>query len=110
MNGVTAVSADDVLSNSSPSAMVLSGSTTAVLWSDVTCCGALALIVIVLDVPLMIAPLMQLTTPEFWLHVNAAPGPTPASAAETNTSPTGSTSRTVTFNAGSVPVLPICRL
>src|SRR5262249_51371809 len=109
----TTVSAESVLLNSSPSGIVLSGSTTAVLWrpgAGTRKFGAVAVMAIVRAFPTppprIVAP-AQLTTPPAWLHVNAAPGP-PASATETKVSPTGSTSRTLTFKAGSEPSFHTC--
>ena len=96
----------EVLFSSSPSATVLSGSTTASLSSSTAWFGAVPTIVIVRAVasvvpPWMVAP-VQVTTLAAALQVNGPPGP-PPSAAETNVTPAGSTSRTETFSAAFVP-------
>src|SRR5262245_47629353 len=109
MSDVTVVDADELLLNSSPSGIVLSGSTSASFsrpGAGTTMFGAVALIVMKRAAgmpPFMIVAPVQLTTPAFWLQTNGAPGPTPLSDADTNVTPTGSVSRIVTFSAGSDP-------
>src|SRR5262245_29801849 len=77
----TSVWAAAVLSNSSPSGIVLSGSTIAWFSSVVISLGAVTLMVMLRPPPIavfsrMVAP-MQFTTPDAWLQVNGAPPPLP---------------------------------
>ena len=109
---VTVVLAVSWLSVSSPSGMVLFGSTKAVFVMTPGWVGENALIVmvrnvgallVVTSVPLRVAP-VQVTMPPAWLQLNLLGFAGSSSVAETNVVPAGSTSRTATPNAGLVPV------